>query len=100
IDTGHRLVVVKCSADPAAAHVSGADIAEAVVDSAIESDVRAPVARMEAIDAPDEAPVARGPEQPHLRRCDPGTRDPVIATGCVGPVARGPDVALHGARRL
>src|ERR1700757_1339433 len=55
-------VVGKYAASPFAADEADAAVTEAVVNAAVESDVRSPVARVPDVKAAGEAPVARGPE--------------------------------------
>src|ERR1700683_1250771 len=94
-------VIEKVAVGPAAAEVAGSDIAEAVVDAAVEADFRSPVARVPQIRAVVPAPIARGPEQTNRGRFDPCARNPEIsAVVAVAPVAGRPDVAVAGANGL
>ena len=93
-------VVGKVAAIPASACVAGAEEAEAVVDAAVEADVGAPVAFMEAVDASGEAPVGWGPEVTYGWGLDPDAGNPVVAARTVSPVAGGPEVAFGGADGL
>ena len=104
----HGSVVRKHAAAPEAAFIAGARVAEAIVDAAIEADLRAPVAIVENVTAADEAPVTGRPQQAGGRRLYPSARHPVIAVGgVVGPISRHPEVArrrqgrllVHGQRR-
>ena len=63
-----RAVVEECSAVPITARESNTGITEAVVHSAIEADMRAPVAGVPGIDTASPTPISRGPEQARLRR--------------------------------
>src|SRR4029077_12360744 len=83
-----------------AASKTHSHITEAVVDSAVEPDVRAPVARVKRVDPAYEAPISRCPEQAHARRLRPGAGHPVVTSPAPGPVPRRPHVALFGTRRL
>jgi hypothetical protein len=58
----HGPVVSEDAASPIAALVAGAHIAEAIIDAAIESDMRPPIASMVNVDPVIPAPIARGPE--------------------------------------
>jgi hypothetical protein len=92
----HGRVVAKDAVSPVAALVAGAHIAETVIDAAVESDMRPPIASMENVHAVIPAPIARGPEQPDGRRLHPGSRHPVIAVGTISPKAGRPNVARPG----
>ena len=96
----HRGVVEEGAVIPISASVTDTAIAEAVVDAAIEADLRAPVAAIpgECIAAP--APVAGSPEQASLRRCHPRTRHPEITFIAIGPVAGRPQITIGGGHGL
>src|ERR1700677_2742487 len=97
----HARVIEKVPVGPAPAEVSSADVAEAVVDAAVEADFRSPVARVPEIRAIGPTPIARGPEQTNRRRFDPRARYPKIsAVVAVAPIAWRPDVAVAGANGL
>src|SRR5579862_1799184 len=57
----HGLVVVEMVVIPETAEIAGADIAEAVIDAAIEADMRAPITAMPEIGAVNPAPIAGCP---------------------------------------
>src|SRR6476620_2025759 len=78
---------------PISALVADAPIAEAVVDTAIISDVRPPISGVQSVKTTVVAPVAGRSQQPYNRRQHPGTRYPVIVIPTVGPVAWCPYVA-------
>jgi hypothetical protein len=96
----HGRVVSEDAVAPVAALVAGAHIAETVIDAAVESDMRPPIATVEDVHALTPAPIARGPEQTDGRRLHPGSRHPVIALGTISPKAGRPDVAGVGNFRL
>src|SRR5215471_691686 len=100
VHVGHCAVVKELSATPVAAMESHAGIAEAVVDAAIESDMRSPVALVPHVITVIPAPITGSPEDADNRRLHPGSRDPVIAIGTVRPVAGRPDVSRPGTNRL
>jgi hypothetical protein len=86
---------------PVSALIANADISKAVIHSAIEADVAAPIAVVEAIASTDEAPVGRRPQCALVGRPDPGSWNPVIAAGTPAPVARSPEIArLRNGRLL
>lgn len=93
-------VVEEAVAAPFATFITCSEVAESVVDSAIEPDMRTPVTVMEVVEATLPAPERRGPEETALRRQDPCAGYPVVALRTIGPVARGPDVAVAGADGL
>jgi len=85
-----RSVVPKMAALPVAAIVAVADVAEAVVDAAIEADVNAPVTVVPVVAVAVVAPVARRPQPARVGRDHPRSRHPVIARGRIAPIARRP----------
>lgn len=93
-------VVVKIAPTPVAAVVADAGISKAVRNAAVEADVTAPEAMMEAIAAVVVAPVGRRPQSAAVRWRDPCARDPVIARVGVRPIAGGPLVARIGEHGL
>src|SRR5258708_14864937 len=92
VDVGYRGVVVEGPAIPVASRVSDTEIAEAVVDTPVKADVRAPIARAPDEDVACPSPIARRPERADVGREHPGPRDPVIAIWTEGPAARYPDI--------
>jgi len=85
-------VVVEVIALPVASEETEADIAEAVVNAAVEADVWAPIAAVEHIVISVVAPVRRGPESAIVRRWAPLAGNPVIARIAPSPVAGRPEV--------
>src|SRR5579871_1855247 len=61
IDIGHGAVVRKLTTDPTAARKADTDVTEAVIDAAVEADMRAPIPGMKYIRSADEAPIAGRP---------------------------------------
>src|ERR1700693_1782582 len=91
-DIGDGAVVEELSSAPLPSHKSYAGVAESVVDSAIEADVRSPISRMPGKDSPAPTPVAGSPQHADGRH-DPGARDPVVAFIVVpGPVSGRPKI--------
>src|SRR5580698_9440683 len=93
-------IVGKHAVIPMAAFVSGAAVAEAVIDAAIEADMLPPITGAPDIDAVAPAPIAGRPQQPDFRRLDPGSGNPKVAARTAGPVAWCPDVTGRRYRRL
>ena len=92
----HVGVVGEMTVLPTTALIAHPAIAKAVVDAAIEADVRSPITLMPEERAAAPSPVAGRPQEPDLRRQDPGPRHPVVAIeGIVGPVARRPKVTFR-----
>ncbi len=100
IDVVDRAVVIEPPLVPAPAVVTVAAVAIAVVDAAVVADVGAPVAGVEGIEAAIPGPVTGRPQEADLRRLHPGSGHPVVVVIAIGPVARGPDVAVVGQHRL
>ncbi len=93
-------VVIEMPAPPVATLVADADIAEAVIDAAIEADMRAPVATVKPIAVIVVAPVAGRPECALVGSLHPSAGNPVITVLTPGPVAGRPQIAVAGSRRL
>jgi len=90
-------VVEEVPAAPLAADEAGAEVAEAVVNAAIEANMGAPITAMEDVEAVFPAPIRGRPEIAGRGCEDPGAGDPVIAAVIsIGPVAWRPDVAIAG----
>ena len=100
IDTVNRAVVVEVISIPIAAVIAHAGVAEAVVDAAVEADMKSPETAVEAVAVAIEAPVAGGPKRAIVRRGAPGTRNPVVATRTPAPIARCPQIVGFGSLRL
>jgi len=81
---------------PVAALVAEAEVAKAVVNTAIVADVRTPVTAVKAVAVVVVAPVAGGPESALVGSLDPPAGHPVIVTLRPGPVAGGPKIAVAG----
>src|SRR5579872_968874 len=96
----HRGVIGKYSASPFAAHEAHAAVAEAVINAAIEPNVRTPVACVPAVNTAGKTPVARGPEQAGPRRSYPYAGNPVVAHRTIGPISWRPKISFRGAGRL
>ncbi len=96
----HRAVVVERASAPFSAGKAHAAITEAVVNSTVEADVRAPITTTPCVNTVGPSPVARGPQQAY-RRYHPGSGYPVVAVIVIpGPVAGRPHMAGAGADRL
>src|ERR1700680_763947 len=98
----HRTIVGEASVVPAPAFITLPGVAVAIIDSAVETYVRTPVAIIEDISVVIPTPIAWGPQETDFRSHDPRTWHPVIIALvlAVSPVPRGPDVTLGGGGRL
>ena len=63
----HRAIVEKTVVVPPPAFISIAEVAEAIIDPAIETDSRTPIAFMEQKSVAAPAPITRGPEETGFR---------------------------------
>jgi len=99
-EVGARAVVCKVSAAPLAADEADATVAEAVVDAAIEADMRTPVTAVPSIRLTGPTPVTGSPEEARLGWLNPDARHPIVASVPIGPIARRPDEAGGRQRRL
>ena len=89
----HGAVISEYSAPPLAADEADAAVAEAVVNAAVEADMRSPVAGVPSVHAARIAPVARGPQKTGAGRLHPDARNPEVARIAIRPVAGRPEVA-------
>ena len=69
-------IIVKVAAVPVAALIAEAAVAEAVINSAVEADVRTPIAGVPEITAAAPAPIAGSPQESDARRENPRAREP------------------------
>jgi hypothetical protein len=101
-DINDRAVIEEVPALPIAALVASAAVAIAIVDAAIKSDLRPPVACMPNENGTYGCPVSRRPQVVGLRRLDPGAGYPVVVLNVIapGPVSRHPEVPVSRNRRL
>jgi hypothetical protein len=100
VHVGHVAVVVEVASAPLATVEAIAGITEAIVDAAIESDMRTPVAAMENVKAFVPSPPSGSPEHAHGSD-HPRARHPVIAVVIVPrPITRRPEIAGSGTDRL
>jgi hypothetical protein len=98
----HRPVVEEAIVIPSSALETITEITEPVVDAAIETDLRSPIALMKKEHTPLPAPPRRGPQEAYFRSQNPGARHPKIVSVVVipRPITWRPYVALAGAKRL
>ncbi len=97
----HCGVIIKESIAPVSAQITDAKVAEAIVNPAVETDHRAPIAGIPHVHALLPCPVPRSPERAHEGRWHPCAGHPVVAVNRVpGPVTGRPEVAGTGADRL
>ncbi len=83
----HGTVVVEGIVVPISSFIADTAVAEAVVDTTVEADLRTPVAFIPSESVAAPTPIARGPEQANGGGLDPGTRHPEVAFIPVRPVA-------------
>src|SRR5579864_2359822 len=98
----HRTVVVKLSVLPTPTFIALAKISVAVIDPAIETYLRTPVAVVEDISVAAPTPIGWSPEQARFRSHHPCPRHPVVIVEIVSvsPVPGCPEIALAGTKRL
>src|SRR5690348_9991623 len=96
----HGSVVEKGSAIPISALIAEAAVAVTVVNAAVESNHRTPVALMKHKDAIRPAPIARRPEETGFGHEYPRTGHPEVTIVSVSPVSGRPNVALAGTKGL
>jgi len=93
-------VVIKIVSVPIAAIVAIAGVTEAIVDATVETNVKAPVAAVEAPAVVVPAPVSGGPQSAVVGWGAPGTGNPVVAGRSPVPVAGCPDIVWRRGLRL
>src|SRR5580704_7596863 len=93
---GDRAVIDESTSAPISARITHAGVAKTVVDSAIKSDVRAPVSRVPKVYAAAPAPIARSPKKSNPRRNYPCSRHPEITVRPPSPIAGHPDKPVSG----
>jgi hypothetical protein len=74
----HRGVIEKSAMAPFSTDKAHASISEAVVNAAVKSDMRSPIATVPRVEAVVPAPVAGSPQHPDGSDY-PGARHPVVA---------------------
>jgi hypothetical protein len=99
-DVSDDAVVVEVVTMPVTALVTRSHIAESIVDTAIKSNIPAPIAMIETISPSAKTPVSRSPESSLVRRCSPGSWYPIIAVRSIAPVSRSPKITRFRNRRL
>jgi hypothetical protein len=103
VDAAHihdRAVIEVSTTAPVTALKPNTTITEAVIDTAVEADVRAPVATVPRVNATAPAPVPGRPQQSGRRRQHPRARHPVITLVTISPVPGCPHIARRRQRRL
>ena len=95
----YRCVVEEMSTLPPPAIITVTEVAVAIVDPAIETYRRAPVAVIKEKPAAAPTPIARSPKVADFRSHHPSARHPVIFT-VPSPIARRPDITVAGTNRL
>ena len=95
-----RAVVIEVPAAPISALIAEAEVAVAVVHTAVEADVTAPVAAIEAVAVIPIAPVAGRPQSTLVGSLDPCAGHPVIAVRGPRPIAGRPQVTVAGSLGL
>lgn len=96
VDPIDRAVVIEVIAAPVATVITVAGIAAAIGHTAVEADVKAPVAAIETITVAEKSPVAGSPERPGKGSGDPGAWYPVVSDGRIAPISGSPDVIGRG----
>ena len=100
IHTRHRGVITEHVSFPSAAPVAIAEVAVTVVNAAVKTDSRAPVAFIKHVSAVVEAPPRGCPKQTHCWWSHPNAWDPIIIHVPIGPVTGSPHIAFDRTGRL
>ncbi len=98
---GNRSIVTKMAAIPLAPAIPYTTITKPIVNPAIKSNMRTPIAAMPAIGTTGPAPIARSPQKSYGRRRRPVTWHPVISISIIpGPISRYPEIPVHRTKWL
>ena len=97
-----RAVVIPPIVVPATTFVAAAEVAIPIIDSAVITYLRRPVARVEGVSVIAPSPIRRSPEESGLGRQYPCSGHPVVIAERVvpGPLAGRPDITLVWQNRL
>src|SRR5690242_7782036 len=100
VDVVHGAVVIKMVVLPSPAFIPVAKVAESIINPAIESHHRAPIAFVKVISPAAPGPIARRPKESRPRRQNPCSRHPVIIVSIPCPISWRPNVSLAWANWL
>src|SRR4029077_5930082 len=100
VDVVHLTVIEKVPAMPVSACIADTNIAEAVIDAAVETDVRSPISGMPDIHTFTPTPIPGRPKKARLRREYPSAGHPKVAFVTPSPIPGRPDVTFPGAYGL
>ena len=99
-EVGARAVIEKRATAPVATREPNTGITKPVVHTAVEADVRTPVAAVPEVDTTIPTPITRRPENSGRGRQHPRAGHPVITIVAPRPITRRPHVARRGQGRL
>jgi hypothetical protein len=100
VHVGHAAVVIEVAPTPLATVETFPGVAEAVINAAIESDMRTPISHVKEVEPFVPFPPSRSPEHAHGSE-HPGARHPIVALVIVpSPIARRPQIARPGTEGL
>jgi len=100
-DVGDRPVVEESAPAQFPTLEATAEVSEPVINAAIETNVRAPIAGIPNVEAIVPTPISGCPQKAHFRSQHPGARHPVVAVIVApGPITGCPQIAGSGANGL
>ena len=94
VDVVSFTVVVEMATFPSSAFVTMTEVTMSIVDAAVKSDLRSPVAGIEGVSSAIPRPIGRSPQISDFRCEHPGARNPIIIFPIPRPISRGPDIAI------
>lgn len=104
VNTGANMpagaIIKEMAAFPMATPEPGSEITKSIVNSAVESDVRAPITDVPKVASITPAPPPWSPKESDRRRQYPHTGDPIIVVVSPAPISRAPQVSIPRAGRL
>jgi hypothetical protein len=100
VHVGHGLVVYDAVVIPIRTMVAAARVSESIVNAAVKTYVRTPIAGVPTVDSGLKAPPRRCPQRTHPWSKHPRTRYPVVSGAGIIPVSGGPNIIVSGTRRL
>src|SRR6202167_345750 len=100
INVRYRPVVVNPALIPVSTVISTSRVSKAIIDAAVETDVRTPITRVPMVISVIVAPPGWRRKRTYRRSHDPGAGNPIITGVRVAPRTRRPNVIVAWSRRL
>jgi len=95
-----RAVIGEHAVVPVTARIADPRVAETIIHAAVEADMMTPVTAMPKIKTAAPAPISGRPQRAYIRCKHPGSVNPIVASGTVGPVTGLPHITRPRANGL